>query len=463
MTQTMDDQEKRITEFREAAKRYFESMLLLPANESFEKTLDGSYHQVCSIHQYFKKTDDNTPYQIVCATTDWINFVSQAQKLFDNKISFTRMDSTLMTIVCSSQEWPFSEEQISQYIDKLQDWAEKQFQTAFTAVVPLYNLMMSLEIDQVPLANSILHRGSSDSLLATLSKNKRLGNWLTLPSDANFLAIPVSGDHEAVTHVARLEANRSLALLCFICHWTQRISGLNYMIENEASHVTLFPSESAQFLYYDPNLGTDALGGGNITGKALYLFDKRKLESAKDIYELDNLNYHFQNEAIPVSSRIVRALELYDSGVRASPNWQALYRYVASINTAVLQSRDKRREMTLRLQKIIEFGGNYVGPMDDLDEIADDLESRRWSELVKKTAKPFDDFYVLRGRIIHGDVFDPTSENVHKVRVLANNAIRLMAKLAREFNWITKSDIEKWFKNPSYPPSLELPADTEQS
>lgn len=441
--------------FDEIANDYFKSMTLMPTREAWDKTLEGMYHNVCSM-KTFTKTDEPTDldsYQLVIAIADWLNFVSRTQALFENKVSFRRLDFTISEMVCSLKEFPFTNQQISQYTSELYEWVNRQYRSAYVALVPVYNLVWEDGIDKLSLANGILCRGSDNSLVAALSKQERIKSLINFKQDVDYLAIKVSGDGESANHIARLEANRSLGMLRFISNWTQHIKGLNYSVENEASCVSLFPTHSMDILYYDPEVGTDYAGMSG-TGRSIYYVSKDKLDDLRGLYDLDSLNYHFQKEANPVSNRIIRGFELYDSGVCADSTWQSLYRYVACINTIVLQSRSKEEEITAHLRKLIEFGGNFVGPMDKLDETAGDIVTLTWNELVAKTAYPFKDFYVLRGKILHGDILQPSLEEVSNIRILANNSIRLMAKLAHEFNWNTKRDIDNWFRNPSYPPSV---------
>jgi len=179
---------------------------------------------------------------------------------------------------------------------------------------------------------------------------------------------------------------------------------------------------------------------------------------------LNAINYHFANSDNPVSVRIIRALELYDSGVTALSNWQSIYRYVASINVALpaLGSKSKGKELVEQLKTLFQYGGKFVGAMKKADgtEYSSDGEPT-WEEMVEQTAEPFVKFYALRGIILHGNIPSQviSTDDAEECRILAHNGIRLMALLAQEFNWQSDREAKKWFEKPVYPPSLNQETD----
>lgn len=133
----------------------------------------------------------------------------------------------------------------------------------------------------------------------------------------------------------------------------------------------------------------------------------------------------------------------------ALTNWQALYRYVVSINVVLPHSGSKRKEILKDLTTLVQYGGNYVGTMRREIEGIDDPETITWDELVERTTEPFGKSYTNRG-ILHGNLplEDLSDDETHEIRILAHNAIRLMAVLQRKFNWKNDKEAIAWFKNP---------------
>jgi hypothetical protein len=86
---------------------------------------------------------------------------------------------------------------------------------------------------------------------------------------------------------------------------------------------------------------------------------------------------------------------------------------------------------------------------------ADDLTSPdeiTWDSMVEQAARPFENFYTLRGKILHGNLplEDLSDKDTEEVRTLAHNVITLMASLAKEFSWQNDKEADEWFKNPVY-------------
>lgn len=78
--------------------------------------------------------------------------------------------------------------------------------------------------------------------------------------------------------------------------------------------------------------------------------------------------------------------------------------------------------------------------------------------MVRMTAQPFSWFYMLRGKILHGNPvsdYEISDNDIEDVRILAHNAVRLLAKVSREFHWQTYKEAKNWFKTPDYPPSVK--------
>ena len=100
------------------------------------------------------------------------------------------------------------------------------------------------------------------------------------------------------------------------------------------------------------------------------------------------------------------------------------------------------------LETLIKYGRGYVGTKNE-DENQSEPEIITWNEMVKRTAEPFADFYILRNKILHGNEMSEdaiSDDDVEYARKLAHNAVRLIAKLARKLEWKTYNEAKGWFR-----------------
>ena len=178
---------------------------------------------------------------------------------------------------------------------------------------------------------------------------------------------------------------------------------------------------------------------------------EKRIDDAKEFFGLDNLNCHFDltNADNPISNRVIRALTMYDSGTRAFTDWEALYRYVVSIEIAISTKRNEgRKKLTAKLNSLILYGG-HVGVGMKREESLANPEHTAYGRRVELTVMPFEKYYELRNDILHGNeiVNERLSDtDVDEARELAHNTVRLMAEFSRKYEWKDITQLRDWFE-----------------
>lgn len=435
-------------EFHAALRRYLISLKPVPP----DKPLNGDESGGSQIR--FITTSDGRNLQLATGAKDWFDFLVHVETIFDARIGRAviswAIDRELERV--EERDFPFNEHTIEVICRSVYNQVIPHYQHVGVALVPLHNLIFR-DQDDVQLANSVLVAEKPTSELA--NQLNRLGDRIPDPRNSPFLRIPVSGDQESQRRQAIVEASKSLAALRFVTMWSTKSMGHREIMVNSAADVDFREKGKQRFIYYDPDrLEKDPTLTEAIANQ--HFLNAKRVGIAKDFYGLDDINYHYGQEGRPISRRIVTALDLYDSGVLASSNWQAVYRYVASTNVVMPTSSSGANDLTEQLTTLIEFGGSYVGTM-----IRDGTESppkeEDWDELVRRTAEPFAQFYRIRNDVLHGNEkrHEISDRDVQYVRTLAHNAIRLMASLAIEFKWSSYKEAKEWFRNPTRPPSSD--------
>lgn len=434
-------------EFRKALTEFLQHAIMVPLLEEEKLTRNGDYNHLCFMTTY--RIDDK-PHCLLVPTICWQSFLIRLRDVFDSKINKKLIQSTLQKTVCRLSEFPFTEESLLNYAETIFQVIWPHFQLNLTALVPLHNIRVE-GLAEIPLANAALFSGHQESILANITDHPRLQDC----SEKCFLQIQVSGDSESRLRQVNIEVERSLAVLRFITMWLPRVDEINRVKYNPASSVTMREQGKRHVVYYKPGQSNVRSGFFWESAPRLFFFTRNEIQTAYEFYGLRDINYHFNNSENPISHRIVRALELYDSGVRASSNWQSLYRYVVSINVVIPKSGSKGKNLTRDLTTLIQYGGSYTGSMKVDDK--DDPDTITWDEMVTRTAEPFERFYILRDKILHGNLplEELSDEDTEGARVLAHNAIRLMAFLARHFNWQTEKEMDRWFRSPQFPPDTQ--------
>ena len=440
--------------FETALAQYLQQANMFTIYEEHPLTESGKYRNLCFMKTYYKE-GDKTPHRLLVPTVAWLTFLQQIQLVFDSKINGKLVNRAIDHVICGMSEFPLTNEQLKTYGDEIFQVLWRNYESTAEALVPLYNLYTRDRIE-IPLARTMFNSGDEESILAKRAKHEDIPHTLSEIADHSFLKIQVSGDNESKLAQVEFEAEQALKVLRFITIWQTTTVGTTRIRFNSASYVTIREAGMRRIIYHNPDRLDLRPGLFGDREKSMNLSNK-DLDNARKYYGLDDINYHFGEASNPISERVIKSLELYDSGTRALTDWQALYRYVAAINVALPTSSSSGEDLAKLLETLIKYGGSYVGKMVTDDTADSDIVT--WEEIVKGTAEPFKRFYTLRGKILHGNELredDISDADVEGARVLAHNAVRLLAKLAREFKWQTYKEAKKWFSLPSHPPSINL-------
>jgi len=450
--------------FYAALKEYFCQSELHPLDEGRKLEETGEYHLFYPLPSYTEKDSKTTYYRVVPTTVE-AAFFQQIDKIFDSRIGQQLVSSTINQTIDEFGRFPFKDKKLvidEKFSDKIFETLIWYFESEAEALVPLYNIMC-LDNMEMTLANAVLHSGGAQSLLTEKANHSVFKNQFPKMAeeiaDKCFLCIPVAGGSENRLEQAERETEKALKVLRFVTPWQSVIKGNKEVMINRASKVSQWKTDWRTVLFDQPDKPKN-MPGFNSSIQQFLKTDSQVVDNAREYFGLDDINYHYQNIGHPISDRVQRALALYDSGTRAITNWEALYQYVVSINVVIPTSASEKDKLKQDLETLIRYGGYYyyyVGKMRK-DESLSEPEKTTWKEMVKLTAKPFAEFYKLRGMILHGNEMDEdliSNANVEEARTLAHNAVRLFAKLAREFNWKDYKDAKRWFKSPSYPLSVK--------
>ena len=442
--------------FQTALLKYLRQVDMYTIRKETELTRSGKYRNLCFMKTFYKD-EDKKPYRLLVPTDAWHELLREVDQIFESKIKGKLTHRAIDRTICELQEFPFSEETLIQHSKDIFAMLWWHFELQVEALVPLYNIRCTGHLE-LPLANTVLYSGNSESILARKASHPDLRGYggEADVKDNSFLCIPVTGDDESRLAQVELESEQALKVLRFVTFWQSATKGNKRTKVNLANFVSLWKTDTRRIFYHKPDESDDRTGlYSDIQSKLV--IDERDVDAARQHLGLDDINYHYQNPDNPSSDRVRRALELYDSGTRALTNWQALYRYVACINVALPTSSSQGKELAQHLETLIKYGGNYIGTMKK-DSSLSDPNTTTWDSMVRMTAEPFAQFYMLRGKILHGNPMsdDEISDtDIEDVRILAHNAVRLLAKVSREFQWQNYKEAKNWFKTPDYPPSVK--------
>lgn len=440
--------------FQEALLAYLRQADMQTMCKEIELTRDGKYRNLCFMKTFYKD-EDKKPYRLLVPTDAWHELLQEVDQIFESKINAKLTHRAIDQTICELKEFPFSGETLSQYSKDIFAILWGHFELQVEAIVPLYNIRCTCSLE-LPLANSVLYSGNSDSLLARKASHPDLlsSGYRSNVKNNNFLCIPVTGDDESRLAQVEFESEQALKVLRFITLWQSTTIGNRQTKINTANFVSMWKTKTRIIFYHKPEELYGRPGFISNEQRELQL-DKEDVDIASNL-GLDDINYHYQNPDNPSSDRVRRALELYDSGTRALTKWQSLYRYVACINVALPTSSSRGSELAKYLETLIKYGGNYIGTMKK-NSTQSDSDTITWDEMVTMTTQPFSKFYELRSKILHGNPisdYEISDTDIEDVRVLAHNAVRLLAKVSREFQWQTYKEAKNWFKTPDYPPSV---------
>jgi hypothetical protein len=147
------------------------------------------------------------------------------------------------------------------------------------------------------------------------SKHPVIGGHLSVPGENCYFRFQVTGDDESRLRQVEQETEKALMVLRFVTMWLSKTEGTRRIKYNPATYTSV-REQGKRYVVYHKLDEPDGRPGYHSDFSSFFAFRKNEIDIALNHYGLENLNYHFANVDNPVSRRIVRALELYDSGRR---------------------------------------------------------------------------------------------------------------------------------------------------
>jgi hypothetical protein len=366
---------------------------------------------------------------------------------------------------------PTADADIERFAEQIVEWCDLAYEHSVTAYIPLENIQLNPEIDQIPLADAVLYRGKSNSEFAQHLSNLSDDPNFKVPPNLPFLKITVTGDNESIDDQVTAKTDDALRALRFVCWTNSTVERTQRVSYNQARDVARYPviTPIGHFIMVDSTGRVFNRYQIDRTDMSVLRVDTRQLEEFHE-FGLENINHHFANESHPISGHILLALQWYDNGLQAVRKRDTLYRFVVGVNgilswgtNAISSSRElcRRYKKLLIATAIIETDGaplDFFGTLSTEQREFDTTVS--FEEIIEVMAEDyatvFKDLYdKQRGFILHGYPSNPserfplTEVNVNEARLLAQNALRLMMKLiASHPEWTTREDIENWFAAP---------------
>ncbi len=441
----MDKKER----FDKALKEYLYRFELHPLDE-WNTLIGTEEYYLFSLTLVSYPKEDSEPHGLFVPIAKELAFLREIDDVFESKVTKQSVSDAISQSIREFEKFPIPDEAIEKFSDKIFETLIWHFESQAEALVPLYNIKCTYDIE-MPLANSVLHSGDSQSLFAEKANHSfykdMFKDMFAEIAEESFLRIPVTGDSESRQEQAEQETEEALKVLRFVTLWQSAAKGNKKVRTNPASKVSQWKPSVRTILFHQPDKPQSRLGWYS-DGRNSLQISNHDVDNAWQFLGLDDINYHYQNIENPISSRVQRAITLYDNGTRVTTNWEALYHYVVSINVAIPTSLSNRDKLRKDLETLIKYGRGYVGTKNE-DENQSEPEIITWNEMVKRTAEPFAKFYTLRSKILHGNEMSEdeiSDDDVKDARELAHNAVRLIAKLARELEWKTYNEAKEWFR-----------------
>ncbi len=418
---------------------------------AFDLTKNGEYMYLTFAWQAYYFDDDIEPQSILVLEKAWAKFVANVRELSNGKLRFTRLSQVISSIVHEKLEYPdpLSEQALQVCIEQIHEVLELHLHKPTVVVVPLYNLRAEgADAYQacMPLANTVLYFQGSSVLKGEVQGGSESINDVNKLHNSCVLQVLVSGDRESQRALALQETSEALKVLRFVKRWTvAEVKQPPYF--NPASFVSMWCPKAQLLVFYDPEADARVLRTGCYAHDTATI-SSDDVEYAVQFCGLDDINYHYANAGHPISDQITRALTFYDNGVLAKSPWEALHNYVVSVNVAVLSGEKNRQRLREDVETLIRHGGGYARS----DYLASQLPSNnitKWEELVRDRAKPLEKFYRILSIVSHGGQYDygnVSGVTVLQAREIAHNAVRLVAKLAREQQWSSHDEALNWFE-----------------
>ncbi len=455
---------------KQATIEYLRTLTLIHVWNQRAAHIGIDYQQHCFLHT-FTSSEKDGPHGLFAPMAAWENYLTRVRQIAESRIQRRFIGRAIDALYQQESTLPTADADIERFAVQIMEWCDLAYEHSVTAYIPLENIQLNPEIDQIPLADAVLCRGRSDSEFAHHLSNLSDNLDFKVPSDVSFLKITVIGDDESIEDQVAAKTDDALSALRFVCWTSSTIKGTQRVSYNQARDVARYPviTPVGHFIIVDSTGRVFNRYQTDRTDISVLRVDTRQLEEFRE-FGLENINHHFANESHPVSAHILLALQWYDSGLLAVRKRDTLYRFVVGVNgilswgtNAISNSRElcRRYKKLLTATAIIETDSAHLDFLGTLS-----TEQREFDEtvsfeeilgvLAEDYATVFKDLYdKQRGFILHGYPSNPserfplTDINVKEAKLLAQNALRLMMKLiAAHPEWTTREDIENWFAAP---------------
>jgi len=440
----LSDLDKR--ELYKKTETYLNSLTLVNQKEYKNSS---QYYQHLPMKSFFKDGDD-VPYYLVSLRKDLESYLEKIQVELKGKVG----RSTIVRVV----DWGLSSRKaISEIVEKFED----AFNVVSIIFIPLSNIELRTDRTTfIRLANTILVKGDNE-LFKYLSEQEQS---MQFSRNTCFLKFEIQGDFESQRNQIPKITNDALSVLRFFAPMGNS-RGKRY---NVAKDVRVFTPSSQDRFYIVQNNNQFSLNSlSNI--EKIFVLDKKQLNWFYE-YGLDHLNNDFITPT-KISIQILLALKWYDSGLQAEDDFQALYRFILSINSILIwdekdlnASNLKKRVEKIFLKEIIEIKDNnevykaldflistpsyeesltkdYGTPKKDILEV-----------MSQEIGNPFLDLFTKqRNKVLHGRLPDKKrniKEDAELARNLAHNLIRVMIKIiSKNHEWTALKDVENWLNS----------------
>ena len=435
---------------KQATIEYLRTLTLIHVLDQSGAHIRTDYQQHCFM-RIFVSLERDGAHGLFAPIAAWEKYLAKVETIAESRIQRRYIGQAIDALYEKVRTLPSAAADIENFATQIIEWCNQVYDYSATAYVPLANIKLSHDVYQIPLADTVLYRGWSNSEFAHNLSNLSDNPGFEVSSDVSFLKITVKGDDESIKDQVAAKTDDALRALRFVCWTNSTIRGTQRVSYNQARDVARYPfiAPIGHFITVD---STERAFNRYQTDRAdisVLHIDTRQLEEFRD-FGLENINHHFSNETHPLSAHILLALQWYDNGLQAVRRRDILYRFVVCVNgilswgtNAISDSRMlcRRYKKLLTATAIFEHdsaGLDFLGILSIEGGEFDDMAS--FEEIIEIMANDyatvFKDLYdKQRGFILHGYPSNPserfplTAINVKDAKLLAQNAIRLMMKL----------------------------------
>ena len=431
--------ENKFTDFRQMLREFLSKAELMAGIEPWR---DPRYRQVV---QGSYADGDETKYLLVPAPI-WQEFCDDIFQLLEGRIRQKWLGLWIGFEIAEVKEYPFPDHIREQLLDRITERTKAEYETVMEAVVPISNISMTVD-EEIQLGPAYLCPGGPNSALYRQAQRPDARNDLQELAENCFLRITTYGDSDNRIEQVEQKTFDALAVLRFVVPWHSLPED---KISNDASMVDVWGQNKRSVFYFADSTGKYV--GFNIgIGNHCSIWDE-KLQYMQKVCGLDDVNFHFNRLQSPISRRVIQAIQIYDNALRSDQDWLAFYQYVISIECAIPANAQNKGKFAQCIQQTIYYGGHFRGG-DNIPRIEGESNTEYWNRFVSHILQGIGKFYIDRNTIVHGSMLDNgsfqmTLEKLRRIRVIAYNVIRSVARLAIEFKWYSPQDSKKWYKKP---------------